>query len=135
MSIAFGFGQYRIMLFNYLIMRKNFWKFGINLFKNRNGLSKNLCSPTVSCNYRKTVTNPIEKYRENSNILEKIQKLLSCDIDSAKKIHEELPSIRDADHLHKIENNVKVLLSHEVSLNSIIDNPFVLIMPTGKRNQ
>lgn len=112
-------------------MQRNFWIFGIGLFKNQNGLIKSLCSPTVSCNNKKYVTESFKKDDETPKILKTIQKLLSCDIAAAKKIYIELPSIRNADSLLKIENNVKVLLAHKVSLSSIIDNPLTLILPTG----
>lgn len=111
-------------------MQKCLFRFTFKIFKYQNVQIENQLA-IVACNRKNFVTNVVNEHQRTAAILTTIQKILLCDAAFAKKIYEELPSFRNPAHLPKIGYNVKTLLSHGVTLDAIIDNAQVLIMPTG----
>lgn len=69
---------------------------------------------------------------ESIKIVEELKKLLSCKLTVAKQICDDFPSILNTKKIPEVRNNVKLLLAYGATVQSIIENPFVLALSLGK---
>lgn len=65
-------------------------------------------------------------------IVKELQKMLSCEFAMAKRICDEFPSITIPSNITGVKDNVKLLQAYHVTVQSIIENPFVLVLPSRK---
>lgn len=61
-------------------------------------------------------------------VLQTIRQMLSCNEDKAYNIYDAFPSIRSMDTMTKVKTNIEVLMKRGVSMESITENPFLLVM-------
>lgn len=69
---------------------------------------------------------------QSNEVVQQLVELLSCKFTVAKKIYHEFPSIGDSDKMPEVRNNVKLLTNYGIKVESIIENPVVLVLPTSK---
>lgn len=65
-------------------------------------------------------------------VLKSLRKLLTCTESKAFNIYDRFPSIRSIDMMENVGNNIEVLMKYGVTSESIIDNPFLIVMSDGK---
>lgn len=66
------------------------------------------------------------------NVLDSLRQLLTCTESKAYSIYDQFPSIRSIDMMSNVGNNIDILMKNSISSQSIIDNPFLLVMTEGK---
>lgn len=76
-----------------------------------------------------TVSTEFKGNSENipKNVQQRIRDLLTCSIDTARKIYDEFPIIRLPDRLERIKASIDFLMENRVSKETIIENPFLLV--------
>lgn len=74
-------------------------------------------------------------YRFESNtmktILKTLRTLLSCTERKAHSIWDQYPTIRSDDMMNTVGNNIEILMKNDISSETILDNPFLIVMNEG----
>lgn len=65
-------------------------------------------------------------------VLNTLRQLLTCTESKAYSIYDRFPSIRSIDRMLTVGNNIEILMQNDIALETIIDNPFLLIMTEGR---
>lgn len=65
-------------------------------------------------------------------VLSSLRKLLTCTESKAYSIYDQFPSVRSIDMMNIVGNNIEILMKNGVSTETIIDNPFLIVMTEGK---
>lgn len=76
-----------------------------------------------------------KSYRFQSNmktILKTLRTLLSCTERKAHSIWDQYPTIRSDDMMNTVGNNIKILMKNDISSESILENPFLIVMNEGE---
>lgn len=95
-----------------------------------------VCHSNKSLDNVVTVQNVHEKnpYRFEPNmklILNTLRTLLSCTERKAYSIWDQYPSIRSDDMTDRVGNNIKILMKNGISSETILENPFLIVMNKG----
>lgn len=64
-------------------------------------------------------------------ILNSLRQLLTCTESKAYSIYDQYPTIRSIDMMDKVGNNIDILMRNGVASETIIENPFLLVMNEG----
>lgn len=64
-------------------------------------------------------------------VLNALRQLLTCTESKALNIYDQFPSIRSIDTMSTVGNNIDILMKRGVTTETIIENPFLLIMTEG----
>lgn len=64
-------------------------------------------------------------------ILNTLRTLLACTESRAYRIYDQFPSVRRIDMMDKVGKNIEILIKNGVSSETIIDNPFLIVMHEG----
>lgn len=65
------------------------------------------------------------------SVLKTLRQLLTCTETKAHSIYDQFPSIRSIDMMSKVGDNIEILMQVGVTTETIIDNPFLLVMAKG----
>lgn len=65
-------------------------------------------------------------------VLKSLRKLLACTESTALSIYDRFPSIRSIDKIDSAGNNIEILMKNGISSETIIENPFLLIITEGE---
>lgn len=65
------------------------------------------------------------------SILQKLRTLLTCTESKAYSIYDQYPSIRSIDNMDIVRKNIEILTKNGISSQTIIDNPFLIVMNEG----
>lgn len=65
------------------------------------------------------------------SILETLRVLLTCTEDNAHRIYDQYPSIRSIDMMGTVGNNIEILMQNGISSETIIENPFLIVLTEG----
>lgn len=65
-------------------------------------------------------------------VLKSLRKLLTCTESKAYNIYDRFPSIRSIDMMGNVGKNIEILMTHGVTSETIIDNPFLIVMTEGE---
>lgn len=65
-------------------------------------------------------------------VLNSLRKLLTCTESKAYSIYDQFPSIRSIDMMNTVGNNIEILMKNGISTETIIDNPFLIVMTEGE---
>lgn len=108
-------------------------KYFINFYCIQRELLKN-ASTTSKTNRKYSTTITSAAHTENTEVINEIKKLLSCDTELARAIYDGYPAIRHRNQLADVKTNIDFLLARNVTMESIVENAFVLAMPASKMN-
>lgn len=75
-----------------------------------------------------------KSYRLEPNmksILKRLRMLLTVDEIKAYSIYDRFPSIRSIDMMSTVGNNIEILMKNGITSETIIDNPFLIVMNEG----
>lgn len=81
-------------------------------------------------NCRGVKCDSLEKQRHS--FVEHMQKLLPLSYEQGTKIFNEVPALRSNNRMISMEPNIEFLLTKNITLESIVENPFLLLMKRGK---
>lgn len=103
------------------------------------GIQIRVCHSNKSLVDLVTVSNVREKksYRFEPNmksILKTLRTLLRCTESKAFSIWDQYPSIRSTDMMATVGNNIEILLKNGISSETILENPFLIVMNEGWKN-
>lgn len=76
--------------------------------------------------------NPNEE--SQNAIVKKIEEMLPCSTTMATSIYEKFPTIRSEKDLRLVKTNIDFVVSQGISITSILDNSFLLVMKKGLKN-
>lgn len=65
-------------------------------------------------------------------VLKSLRQLLTCTESKAYSIYDQFPAIRSIDMMNTVGNNIEILMKNGISSQTIIENPFLLVMTEGK---
>lgn len=65
-------------------------------------------------------------------VLKSLRKLLACTESKAFTIYDQFPSIRSIDMMTNVGKNIEILIKNNITTDTIIDNPFLIVMNEGK---
>lgn len=65
------------------------------------------------------------------SILKTLRTLLTCTESKAHSIYDQYPSIRSVDMMDTVGNNIEILIKNGISSETIIENPFLIVMNEG----
>lgn len=66
-------------------------------------------------------------------VLESLRRMLTCTESIAFSIYDRFPSIRSIDMMDTVGKNIEILMKNGVSSETIIENPFLLVITEGMR--
>ncbi|XP_055301881.1 transcription termination factor, mitochondrial-like [Sitodiplosis mosellana] len=61
-------------------------------------------------------------------VLKSLRQLLTCTESKAYSIYDQFPTIRSIDMMNTVGNNIEILMKNGISSETIIENPFLLVM-------
>lgn len=64
-------------------------------------------------------------------VLKSLRQLLACNESKAYSIYDQFPTIRSIEMMTTVGNNIEILMANGVLTETIIDNPFLLVMTAG----
>lgn len=64
-------------------------------------------------------------------VLNSLRQLLTCTESKAYSIYDQFPTIRSIDMMDTVGNNIEILMKNGVASETIIENPFLLVMNEG----
>lgn len=64
-------------------------------------------------------------------VLKSLRQLLACTESKAYSIYDQFPTIRSIDMMAPVGNNIEILMQNGVLTDTIIENPFLLVMSAG----
>lgn len=65
------------------------------------------------------------------SVLQSLRQLLACTESKAYNIYDQFPAIRSIDMMTPVGKNIEILMKNGVKSETIIENPFLLVMTAG----